>query len=173
MDFKREITKDQSVINAKRLANYIIANKYELKNVTKTIFDDDTNISMRSAWILSHVSMKSPEIIVPLIPQFLNYIRKKDAHPGTVRCILSCIQRINIPGKYCSEIFDYCMDATKNAGMPNAVRAFSITILGNICKNYPELKPEVEMVLNELKTFPQPGSIIVRMRDTFKILSKL
>ena len=173
MNFKEEINEDQSVEHAKLLAKFVIAHPKKVKDLVKLFFDEDTNISMRSAWVLSHVSMKTPEIIVPYIPDFLKFMKKKNAHPGTIRCILSCLQRINIPQKYCGIIFDYCMDYTKNATLPHAIRAFSITILVNICKKYPELKPEVELVLYELKTFPQPGSIIVRMRDAFKILDKL
>lgn len=173
MDFKKEIIKDPGVINARRMAKHVIDHPKELKELAKLIFDNDTNISMRSAWVLSHISTKQAELLSPLFNPFLKYLRKNDAHPGTIRCILSCIERMAIPEKYCGEIFDFCMGYTKSALMPHAVRAFSITILGNICKKYPELKPEVELVLNELKTFPQAPSITVRIRDTSKILLKL
>jgi hypothetical protein len=173
MDFKKEILKDPGVNNAKRLAKYIIDHPKESKELVKLIFDQETNISMRSAWILSHVCVKEPDIVKPYLNQFLKYFRGKTPHPGTIRCILNCIEEIDIPEKYCGEIFDFCIGYAKSALMPHAVRAFSITILGNVCEKYPELKPEVDLILNELKTFPQPASIAVRIRDAQKILSKL
>jgi hypothetical protein len=173
MDAKKEILKGLNVDNAKRIAKQICSDPKKAKEFVKLIFDEDTNVSMRSVWILSHVSAKNPEIISPYLPQFLKYLNSKDPHPGTIRCILNCIEEFDIPEKYCGEIFDHCMNYTKNATLPHAIRAFSITILGHICQKYPELKSEVELILSELKTFPQPASITVRIRDVSKILLKL
>jgi hypothetical protein len=173
MDLKKEILKGLGVANAKRLARQICDDPKKAKDAVKLIFETETNISMRSAWILSHVSAKEPAVTQKYLPQFLKYLKGQNPHPGTIRCILNCIEEFNIPEKYTAEVFDHCMNYTKNATLPHAVRAFSITILGKICKKYPELKPEVELVLNELKTFPQPASITVRIRNTSKILLKL
>ncbi len=173
MDFRKEIVRDPSVTNTKRVAKFVVAHPKELKSLVKLISEKDENISMRSAWIISHVCLLDSELIARYLPDFVKFLNKKDNRSGTIRCILNCLEKINLPEKYCAEIFDFCMNYIKNATLPHAVRAFSITILGNICKTYPELKPEVELVLSELKTFPQPASITVRIRDTSKILLKL
>ena len=173
MDFKKEILKDQMLANAKRMAEHVAFHPKEIKKLVKLFSDKDNNVSMRSAWIISHVCSLTPEIVISIIPDFIKYLKSKDPNPPTIRCILSSLQQIKIPAKYCGTIFDFCIGYVKNTSMPFAVRAFSINIMGILCKRYPELKHEIELILSELKTHPQPGSITASIRNTSKILLKL
>ena len=173
MDFKKEILKDQMLPNAKRMAEHVAFHPKEIKNLVKLFYDEDKNISMRSAWIVSHVSIIAPEVVVGIIPDLIKYLKSKNPNPPTVRCVLSSLQQIKIPVKYCSVVFDFCMRYVKNETLPHAVRAFSINIMAILSKKYPELKHEVEMILSELKTFPQPASITASMRNANKILKKI
>jgi hypothetical protein len=173
MDFKKEILRDQQLSNAKRMAEHVAFKPSEIKKLIKLFYDKDNNISMRSAWIVSHICKLDPEIVRRVTPDLIKYLKTKNPNSPTVRCILSSLQQIDIPEKYCSVVFDFCMRYVKNTTLPHAVRAFSINIMGILCKRYPELKPEVKLILSELKTFPQPGSISASIRNTSKILLKL
>jgi hypothetical protein len=128
---------------------------------------------MRSTWALQHISFKHPELIRPHIGTLMKALKKENQHTGAQRNIIRIFHEVDIPERYAGEIFDSCINFTKNATLPHAVRAFAITTLGIICKKYPELKPEVELVLSELMTFPQPPSITVCIRKSLKILDKL
>lgn len=173
MDFKNEIERDSSLANAKRIAEHIAFHPKEIKKLVKLFYDADNNISMRSAWIISHVCSLDTKIVIGITPDFIKYLKSEKPNPATIRCILSSLQQIDIPEKYCGSIFDFCMRYVKNATFPHAVRSFSINIMAILCKRYPELKPEVELILSELKTFPQPGSITASIRNASKILLKL
>ena len=173
MDFSKEISKDKGVKNAKRLAEFVADNPGEIKKLVKLFYDEDTNISMRSAWIISHVCSLNPEIVIALTPDFVKYLKSKNPNPPTIRCVLSSLQQIKIPEKYCAIVFDFCAKYVRNETLPLAVRAFSINIMGRLCKRYPELKYETELILSELKTVPQAGSISASIRNASKILLKL
>lgn len=173
MDFKKEILKDNGVINAKRLAEFIADNPKKIKKLVELFYDKETNISMRSAWIISHVCSLNPEIVVGIIPDFIKYLKSKNPNPTTVRCVLSSLQQITIPEKYCAIVFDFCSRYVINEAQPLAVRAFSINIIGRLCKRYPELKHETELILSELKNYPQAPSLKASIRNASKILLKL
>lgn len=143
------------------------------KELTKLILSDDPQISMRASWTLQHLSFEKPQLVYPLIPQLIKFLQKENQHTGAIRNVIRIFEELDLPDKYCSPIFDLCLKIAKNATLPHAPRVFAIYTATNICKKYPELKPEVELIISELKTFPQPGSIIACIKKTSKILLKL
>jgi len=144
-----------------------------IKQVMPLILGDDKVISMRASWMLLHLCFVNPKRVYPLIPQLMIFFEKKDVHTGTIRNIIRIFHEIEVPEKYCGQLFDLCIGFTRNTTLPLAVRAFAIISLGNTCKRYPDLKPEVELILSELNSFPQPPSIVSSVKYTSKILLKL
>jgi hypothetical protein len=143
------------------------------KDLMKLILSEDENLSMRASWTLQHLCFKKPEVIYPLLPDLIKFLKKSNQHTGSIRNVIRIFQEIELPEKYCSEIFDLCLKYAKNAGMPHAVRVFSIYVLTKICLMYPELKHEVELILSELREHPQPPSLMACIRTTTKKLLKL
>ncbi|MGZ3883416.1 MAG: hypothetical protein ACXVPQ_06675 [Bacteroidia bacterium] len=171
-----ESLKDIAGLSVKQLKAFVRKAKDEprvLKEIAKLVLGDDPNISMRASWALMHVSMVKPEAITPLLPSLFEFLRKTGQHTGAIRNTIRIMHEVDVPENYCGELFDICMAHIKNAAMPMAVRAFSIVTIGQICETYPELKPEVELVLSELSAFPQPASITSSIKKTSKILLKL
>jgi hypothetical protein len=171
-----EDIKDLQYFSLKKLKKFVkqIENdKKALKEITALILGKDKTLSMRASWALSHVSFSSPQNIYPLLPQLLKFLQSTDQHSGAIRNVIRIFMEIHIPEKYCGPLFDICLAHAKNATLPHAVRVFSIYVLGKICQRYPELKTEVEIVLNELKTYPQPPSMNACIRKTTKILNKV
>jgi hypothetical protein len=144
-----------------------------IKEIVKLAASNDLTLAMRSTWALQHISFEHPELLSPHIGTLVKALKKEKQHTGAQRNIIRIFHEIDIPEKYVGEIFDSCINFTKNATLPHAVRAFAITTLGIICKTYPELKPEVELILSELRSYPQPPSITVCIRKTLKVLNKL
>lgn len=143
------------------------------KELTKLILSDDLLISMRASWTLLHLSFEKPEMIKPVIPQLIKFLNGTNQHTGAIRNVIRIFQEIDIPEKYCGPIFDLCLCFLKNTTLPHAVRVFSLYVLTNICKKYPELKSEVELIISEFRTFPQSPSMNAAMKKCSKILLKL
>lgn len=144
-----------------------------VKELLKLIMSDDAQITMRASWVLQHMSFENPDIIYPHLPELIKFLRKKDQHTGAIRNVIRIFKELDLPEKYCSEIFDLCMAYSKNPAMPHAVRVFAIYTMVNICKKYPELKYEVELIIHELKSYPQPPSFVACFKKVSKILLKL
>ena len=162
-----------SLTKVKQLVKEVEKDPTIVKELVQLTLGEDQNLSMRASWALQHISFKHPRLVQKHIPSFIKFLKKEKQHTGAIRNVIRLFHEIEIPEKYCGELYDLCLNITKNATLPHGVRAFSITTLGIICQKYPELKPEVDLVLSELSTFPQPPSLTVRIRDVKKILSKL
>lgn len=144
-----------------------------LTDALKMMFNPNPLKSMRASWLVLHISFVYPELVLPHLKQLIKFLNQTNLHTGAIRNTIRVFQELDLPEKYCGPIFDLCMGYAKNATLPLAVRAFSINTLGNICKKYPELKHEVELVLNELKEFPQAPSLNASIKSVSKILLKL
>jgi hypothetical protein len=162
-----------SLKKVKQLTKEVEKDPAIVKELVKLTLGDDLILSMRASWALQHISFQYPKLIYPQIPSLLKFLRKEKQHTGAIRNVIRIFHEVEVPEKYCGELFDLCLKYTKNAALPPAVRAFSIVMLADICKKYPELKHEVELVFSELQTFPQPPSITVCIRKASRILEKL
>jgi len=138
----------------------------------KMMFNKDPQKSMRASWLMLHASFFYASLVRKEIPYILKFLSQKDIHTGAIRNSIRILQELDIPQKHCAKAFDICISRSKNAAMPHAVRAFSINVLTLICKKYPDLSPEVLLVLNELESFPQPPSIAHCVKKAKKALIK-
>jgi len=68
----------------------------------------------------------------------------RTAHDAIRRNALRILEDIDIPEKYCGELFDLSNNYLHDIKEPIAVRAFSISVMFNIAKKYTELKTEVK-----------------------------
>lgn len=170
-EFERE--KHLTLKQVKLIVKQIEFQPKLVEDARKIMFGKNTERSMRAAWILVHASKRYPKLIEKQLPYIVKLLHKPGLHTGTIRCCIRIFQELDIPEKYCAELFDICINHTKNALMPHGVRAFSINLLGIICKKYPDLSPEVLLILNELESFPQPPSIAHCVKKAKKLISKL
>jgi hypothetical protein len=139
----------------------------------KMMFNKDPKKSMRAAWLMGHAAIHYPELVKKQLPHVIKLLKQPNLHTGTIRCSIRLFQELYLPDAYCGEMFDICINYAKNGLMPHAVRAFSINLLGIICKRYPDLSSEVMLVLNELESFPQPPSITHCVKKAKKLISSL
>lgn len=171
-----EDIKDIKYFSLKKVNKFIKENENNpklAKELTKLILGNDPLISMRSSWTLQHLSHKKPKAIYPQIPDLIKFLNQQGQHTGAIRNVIGTLRDIDIPEKYCGEIFDISLRLAKNATLPHAPRVFAIYTATNICKKYPELKAEVELIISELKSFPQSPSMSACIRTVSKILLKL
>ncbi len=173
MNLKAVILARPSKKQTNAIVKYVGSNKKRFNELLKLFLGTDPFISQWAGWPLSYVAAEQPQLITPHIHKLLKKLSEKNLHPAILRNTTRIFWEIDIPDKYCSAVYDVCIRYLKNATLPHAIRVFSMYTLANICKKYPELKPELELIISELRSFPQPASIIAAIKKTSKILLKL
>lgn len=157
-----------------KLAVKQMANQPQLiVDTRKMMFNADQQKSMRAAWLMVHASFAYPDLVKKQLPHIIKLLKQPNLHTGTIRSSIRLFQDLDLPEKYCAELFDICLAYAKSGMMPHGVRAFSINVLGLLCKKYPDLSQEVLLVMNELESFPQPPSIAFCVKKTKKVIAKL
>jgi hypothetical protein len=59
------------------------------------------------------------------------------------------LQQITIPERLHGEVMNICFEYIASPDESVAVKAFSLTILQNLSKQYPEIKNELKLVIEE------------------------
>ncbi len=74
-------------------------------------------------------------------------LRKEKLHNAVKRNIVRFLQEIPIPQKQQGEVMDICFSFIADPREAVAVKAFSLTILENLSKQYPEILQELKVVI--------------------------
>ncbi|MEI9956637.1 MAG: hypothetical protein WDM90_10135 [Ferruginibacter sp.] len=70
-------------------------------------------------------------------------------HDAVKRNSVRLLQDIPIPKKYQGEIMDICFKYLASPTEAVAVKAFSLTVLHQLSKQYPEIIPEIKLLIEE------------------------
>lgn len=168
MNMRQEILDDRSKPNIVRLAKYIGDDKAKFSELVKLLDDEDKVVSQRAAWVLSYCAEFSPELIDPYMAAFISLLDA--SQPDAIkRNILRLLQFRSIPAELQGEVVTRCFDLLQSAREPVAIKAFGMTVLYNICKEQPDIAPELCMVIEDL--LPH-GTAAIRHRGN-KILAEL
>jgi hypothetical protein len=143
MNIRSTLLKEHSLRQTKKLAGYIGIDKNRFHELIEMVLSEDVKLAQRAAWVLGTHGENHPELIIPHLKELLNQM-EKPVHDAVKRNILRVLQYLEIPPKYESRIADICFRLIGNSGEAIAVKAFSITVITNLSRKYPELRQELK-----------------------------
>src|SRR5215204_947755 len=149
MDIREALLVEHSKAQCKKIVDYIGADKKKFAEFMRLFLGHEYRITQRAAWPLSYCVQKHPELITPYFGQLLRMLQKPGVHNAVVRNIIRLLQDINVPKKYHGRIMTICFEFVSDINTPIAVKAFSLTVLDNLSKDYPEIAAELKLIIEE------------------------
>jgi len=98
---------------------------------------------------MSYCVRNHPELIKPYFKPLLDNLSKKGIHGAIIRNTVRLLQDVEIPKKYHGKVMDECFRFIQSHETEVAIKAFSLTILHNLSKQYPEILPELKLIIEE------------------------
>jgi hypothetical protein len=102
-----------------------------------------------AAWPISYCVIDHPQLIKKHWARLIKNLYKPNIHDAVKRNSMRLLQAIAIPEKYAGEIMDIAFRFAASPNEPVAVKAFSLTVLGNFVKKYPEILPELKLLIHD------------------------
>ena len=166
---REQILLAHSKTNAANIVRWVgnSANRFEV--LVQLFLYDEPLIVQRAAWPLSYCAKKHPEYLQKYFKPIIAHMKDDSRHPAVRRNITRILEAINIPKKYHGEIMNECFRYIENPHEKVAVQAFSLTILENLSKTYPEILPELKLIIQER----MPHATAAFKSRAKKILKKL
>lgn len=144
-----EILKEHSKQHALKIASYACASKKNFKELMKCFLDEEYSLSQRAAWSVSWAARKKPAMIIPHIKHLVSVLHKKNVHHAVIRNSVRVLQEIEIPEEFHGAVMDACFQFLEKPSTPVAIKVFSLATLFNLSKKYPEIKPELKLIIED------------------------
>jgi hypothetical protein len=159
----------QSKAQALAIAEYATSTNETFQELIHCFMSDDPRLAQRAAWSVSWGARKNPDMIQPYVGVLVNQLGRTDVHNAVIRNSLRILEEIEIPEIYHGQVLNTCFDFISKRETAIAIKAFSLTILFNLTRLYPEIKNELKMIVRENIEFETAA---FRSRGK-KILAKL
>jgi hypothetical protein len=132
-----------------RITAFIGDDKRRFAELMELFFSGEYRVTQRAAWPLSYCVRKYPELIRPYFKPLLDNLAKKNLHNAVIRNSVRLLQEVTIPKKFQGQLMSICFEFIQSNETAIAIKAFSLTILQNMTKQYPEIIPELKLIIDE------------------------
>jgi hypothetical protein len=147
MDLLKLLRAEHSKKQTDRIVAYIGEDKERFAALIELFFKGEYRITQRAAWPLSYCVRRHPELISPYYKRLLDNLGRKDIHVAVIRNTVRLLQDVSIPKRYHGRVMSICFDFEADVETPIAVKAFALTILGNLAAEYPEIRSELKLII--------------------------
>ncbi|MBL6447259.1 hypothetical protein JMN32_13130 [Fulvivirga sp. 29W222] len=158
MNIREELLKEHSKPNAIRIAQYIANDATRFDVLMKLFLGDEYRITQRAAQVMSICVDNSPQLIRPYLRQLVLNLRN-DIHDAVKRNSLRVLQNIELPPSLHGDMVDIGFEILTSGDEPVAIKVFAMTVLANICQKEPDLKNELQIVIEDQMPYGSAGFI--------------
>jgi hypothetical protein len=147
MDLRKTIFSEHSKFTCTRIVNWVKDDPQKFKDLFTCFLSDEPLLAQRAAWPLSYIVTGHPRLMDPYFPKMLRNLKKPGIHDSIKRNSMRFLQHISIPEKYQGEIMDTAFNYINSPSEKPAIKAFALSVLQNLSRQYPEIIPELKMVI--------------------------
>lgn len=149
MNLRQEILKEHSKAQYSKIVKWVGADQKKFDELFHLFLNDEYRVVQRAAWPVSYCVIGHPGLISKHWKQLIKQLQETNVHVAVRRNAVRLMQDIDIPEKYHGEIMDICFRFLESPTEALAVKVFSMTVLHNLSKKYPEIKNELRLIIEE------------------------
>ncbi|WP_346238644.1 hypothetical protein ABDK00_007655 [Niabella insulamsoli] len=143
---ERPYTKAQ----ANDIVNWIGNDQKRFDALLKIFLSEETLLVQRASWPLSYCVANHPRLINKHYDRLINYLKATGKPAAIRRNILRAFDQLDpIPENYHGELMDACFGFIEDPNEAIASQAFALGILSKFAKIYPEIKPELLLIVED------------------------
>ena len=149
VNLEEVIREEHSKPQCNRIVAYIGNDKKRFAELMKLFFNGEYRVTQRAAWPMSYVVQKHPEMIQPYLTKLIEKLSNPKEGDAVLRNTVRLLQTVDIPKRLQGKVMTLCFDFIQSNETAIAIKAFSLSILQNLAKQYPEIIPEVKTIIEE------------------------
>ena len=149
MLLRNQILQEHTKANCNKIIEWVGNDPSRFNELFNLFLHDEYRVTQRAAWPMSCCAIRHPEFMKNNFGKLLKNLKRPGMHDAVKRNTVRLLQDISIPKKYQGEIMSLCFDYISSPTEQIAVKAFSLTVLQNLSKSYPEIKQELKAVIED------------------------
>ena len=149
MNLRNQILSEHTKANCQLIVEWVGNDPSRFDELFELFLHDEYRVTQRAAWPMSYCAIAHPSLMKKNIGKLVKNLQKPNIHDSIKRNTLRFLQVIDIPSKYEGTIMNTCFQYIENPKEAVAIKAFSLSILGRLAKKYPEIIPEIKLLIEE------------------------
>jgi len=148
-DYLREaILKEHSKAQCDVIVAWVGNNQKRFDKLLQLLLiDPDPVVRQRAGWPLGYCVERRPGFMHQRLGPLLANLERPGLHDAVRRNTVNILQAIDIPELYQGIVMDTCFSMVSSMEEKVAVKASAISVLANLAKEYPEIIPELQLVI--------------------------
>lgn len=172
MNLRDEILKEHSKRQAMKIAAWVGDDAERFEELLGHFLGDEYRVTQRAAYALGVIADRQPKLVEPYWGILIKHLQKPNLHDAVKRNVIRLLQTAYIPEEYLGTITEICFGYLTSHEEAIAVKAFSMTVLLNTARRYPDIKNELQLIIEELLPTASAG-LANRGKKVLKELDKL
>ena len=157
MKLRDQILKEHSKANCNAIVQWIGDSQQRFDQLFDLFLNDEYRVVQRAAWPLSYAIIAHPKFIQKHFSKLIRILQKTKLHNSVKRNTIRLLQDILIPERFHGQVMNICFDYINSPNEPVAVKAFALTVLDNLSKQYPEIKTELKTIIEDRWDYESPA----------------
>ncbi|MEO5995692.1 MAG: hypothetical protein ABIN89_03220 [Chitinophagaceae bacterium] len=149
MKLRDEILKEHSREQTGKIVQWAANNQDRFDELFELFIKDEYRVVQRASWPLSYCVLQNPGLIKKHFGRLIKNLDQPNLHNAVKRNTIRLLQAVTIPEKYQGSVMNTCFNYISSPDEAVAVKAFSLTVLDNLSKSYPEILPEIKLLIEE------------------------
>src|ERR1017187_1897471 len=149
MRLRETILKEHSKAQCNKIVNWVGDDLHRFEELFQLFLKGEYRVTQRAAWPLSYCVIAHPHFMKNNMKKLLDNLKNWGLHDSIKRNSIRLLAEINIPEKFEGSIMEICFAYLESPNEAVATKAFSLKVLENLAKKYPEIIPEIKLIISE------------------------
>lgn len=149
MNIREALLDEHSRKQCDCIVEYVGVDQKKFDELVSIFLNDEYRLVQRAAWPLSYCVTAHPNLIKKHLKRIIQNLKKPGIHNAVKRNTVRLLEVVVIPKPLHGEVMDTCFQYIADPKEMVAVKAFSLTVLGNLAKQYPAIIPELKLIIDD------------------------
>ncbi|MEN9569574.1 MAG: hypothetical protein RL172_805 [Bacteroidota bacterium] len=172
MNLRLEILAEHSKAQCNKIVQWVGDDDQRFEALFQLFLKDEYRVVQRAAWPVSYCVQAHPQLMNKRLGKLLKHLEQPGIHDAVKRNSVRLLQHIDIPVRYQGRVMNICFNYVYEPGLPVAIKAFALTVLGNLALQYPEIIPEITLLI-ETELPHQTAAFTSRAKKLLKQFSRV
>jgi hypothetical protein len=164
---REQILLEHSKANCTAIVHWVGSSPQRFAELFSLFLSNEYRVVQRAAWPVSYCVEAHPALLKKHFGSLVKALRQTGLHHSVKRNGIRLLQHTDIPVKYQGDVMDICFSCVQSPAEPVSTKAFALTVLGNLARLYPEIVPEIKLLIEEQLPHQTP-SFIARAKAFLK-----
>lgn len=173
MHLSEQLSQRLSKASMEQLAAEAFARPETLAELWNLIENSEGRAADQAGWAWYKIAKSRSDLLDPFVRRMLQVLSSGTSSEAVRRNLLGSLQHTAVDVEDDGLLLDLAFRFLEDRQEPIAVRALSMGILANLVPRYPDLIPELTLILEDLLAHPQTAAIKARARNILKALNRV